>query len=622
MPTVPVAQSQAPERRIPGPAAGFLANESEMGGAVGRSLMDLGESVSRGAARLGEAHRQLRERRDAADADKALTAYTADMTGTLHGTTDPDGNALPGLTARTAAAATGAARDFTKSEYDWMNNPDGPRMKLTPSARKLFDTAASAYSSRFRQAATGHELAQLQVQRKLDTESAYSAADTAARAAIGTDGFDSFATEAAMRDADRKLHGQYTANPDGTRTFASPAAEQLHRDASAAALTGYRAEQARHFIDTAALGPLDPSDLSPAPASAAKQAPASPAASPSTATATANSPSPAPASSESYLARADAIAATLPPAEADKLRKGIYRARATRKSRARASVLKADADQREAVEDEHRTVAQIILDDTTPEGYTNPELTLAKIKHAARLDPAAAITHAERIVGVMSKQAEFAAKTAEERAKIERERDQNITYVGLSAGYTVDRSGNPVPISPAQQVFDADNTFVNGIITPDQRKDIIAQAALAKDKRVASFSTRAITEVLPSFTKYIAEDKYGNFIFKTESNGKIQPSSPTGWKDTSIDKKTKAVSRRPILLQQALRHLNVIKEKLATNPDMDADKAFEMFKSEIQGTAAEADKLTIEEHMQQHALDTANIRNNLNRLRFTPPPRP
>lgn len=619
MPTVPVAQSSAPERRIPGPAAGFLANESDMGGAVGRSLMDLGESVFRGFARLGEAHRQLRERRDAAEADKALTAYTADMTATLHGAATPDGAATPGLTSRTAAAAKGTARDYTKTEYDWMNNPEGPRMRLTPSARQIFDTSAARYSARFRQAATDHELAQLQVQRKLDTESAFSSADTAARAAIGTDGFDSFAHEAAMRDADRKLHGQFTANPDGTRTFASPAAEQLHRDASAAALTGYRAEQARHFIDTAALGPLGPEDtaaIGNAQASAAKQATASTSPTINSSLLPINSPS------ESYLARADAIAATLPPAEADKLRESIYRARATRESRARASLLEAERQQRDAVTEQNRKGSQIYLE-AAAAGHRNPEQTIAALSAAHTLDPAAAIPHVERLNGVIAARAEESRHTAEEIAKKAAEADQNHTVIGLQAGFTTDRAGNPVPMSPAEIITSADIAYGRGVLTGPQRDDIIRSATQRSDQRIAAFSDRVIRDVLPDFTQHITRDRdTGNFTFDTKAKTRTTPDTPTGWKDTYRDPARNASARRPILLRQAIDALNVIKEKLATDPAMDADKAYELYRSAIQGTAAEADKLTIEDHMRQHALDTAAIRDRLTRLRLSTPPAP
>lgn len=589
MPTVPIARSSAPDRQIPGPAPAFYAQESEMGGAVGRSYMALGDTITRSAAHLGELQRRIRERRDAEAADKALTVFTADMTSTLHGANAPDGTPVPGLTARTAAAAAGAARDYAKTEYDWMNNPDGPRMKLPPSAREIFDTHAAKYSSRFRQQATAHELAQLQVQRKLDTEAAYTAADAAAGAAIGTSDYNDFAGEAAMRDADRKLHGQFTLNPDGTRAFASPAAEQLHADTAAATLAGYRAEQADHLIRNAALGPLGPDGD---------------------------------AQAETYLAQAEAELAQLNPKQADPLRESVFRARATRESRARADALHAEQAQREAVDAERRNGSQIYLQ-AAAEGHRDPAATISALTAAHVLDPAAAIPHVERLNAVLAARADEAKKTSEELAKKAEAANQNHTVIGLQAGFVTDRQGNPAPLSPAETITAADIAYGQGILTGPQRDDIIRTANQLSDRRISAFSDRVIRDILPDFTKHITRDRdTGLFTLDPKATGRTTPDTPTGWKDTYQDPKRNATARRPILLRQAIDALNVIKEKLTLDPTLDADKAYELYRAAITGTAAEADKLTIEDHMRQHALDTAAIRDRLTRLRLATPTTP
>lgn len=594
MPIIPVTSNAPRIGNLPGIRTPS-ADPRDFGAGLGAAIAGAGQDIAAAGASAAFGLQRLKIRKESEEADNALTRYAADMDALLNGSQAPDGSSAPGIRQRTLADAAGSAADFTAAEKAWFKDPESPYAKMSPGARAIFERSASRYSARFRQAAVEHELAQSQAQRKIDAESAAAVNDSLARRSFDSTDFDAFSGEASLRYADAQLHGQVTVNPDGTRSFSSKAAEDLHRDAAARKSFEYRRDRALHLLSLAA-------DLPAAPAQT-------------------DAPDPA----ANLLSRAEADAAQLPTEMADQIRAASARVSSARETRSKAAAYDAE---RQAALAREQEVARLDKLDQQWMTSENPD-TDAYIRELSK-SPATAEAN-QRIAAALRHKAAQASEAAKSRQELDRQRSESsrrAKIVALGSGFAIDAAGRPAALSPQEIITIANADFAQAApdsITEAQRSDMLKYAKSLEDSRVAAFHRRAVNELLPGLAAAVVRDgETGDFSVsqKKRANGEpvYSPNAKTPYTDTYQDPRANKQSSQRILLSQAVEAMNTIKDSLALDPKMDTDSAFRLLRAQLEGTLAESDRLTIEDSLRAQAQRNADLRANFRLKSLTPLP--
>lgn len=594
MPTVPQVIPASRGLGLTPGVSTFNVSPADRGATVGLALTDTANRVEDELRHVDRFKAAQQQKTDSEAADAALTRYLGDMDGITQGTVDPDGNAVPGILSRQAGEAKNAAADFTAAEKKWMLDPESPYSKLTPQARTFFEASAGRYSARFRQQAVGHELAQLNLQRDLDRDAAAQAAARLTDHSIGTPDFEANVGEEAMRHADTVVKSQARILPDGTRVFASPAAETLHKAAAEEYSYTRRNQAAAVLASRAADAPVGPEGDAAAAA---------------------------------HIAAAEAQTALLPPALQETAKNAIDRARSVRETRAKAAEYDARAAAQDASNAERGRLDKIRQQALTS-GFEDTDAYVKSLSQSPETDHAN--RYIEEAISVQEARAKAQASASESQAKEQTAADNRMAVAHLSAGAFLDDTGRLVQLSTQDRMAIATRAFTAGEITEPQWKTAVADAQRDDSDRIRALESTVARNILPKFPGAIVRDPSGDFSITDKRTPKGAPLYSPG-ADTGLDrtytrtdprKNRQTQERQHILLADAVDILNTVKARMASDPSITPEAGTKLFRDLATGTLREYDHVTLADALAQQSLLTQKLKQNLQRTQVTPPAAP
>ena len=593
MPIVPTSLPASPQiAQLPGIRTPS-ASPAAFGAGLGSAVSEFGQSLGQASNTIETALQRRQTRRDAEDADRTLTAYTAEAYAIQDGRIDPTtGQATPGITSRKYADATGAAKDWAETERKWLDAPDSPYAALSPAARKIFEQHRAPLYQRLTDRMVTHELNQTEAQRAVDREAAFAIHDKSLTNAVGGPEFETNLPEAAARAADLALKGQVYINPDGTRTFA-PSTKPLWEAAATDYTEKARLTAATVLASRAADASLDPTGQ---------------------ALATAN------------LEAASAQAALLTPANAAKAQDAISRARSARETRAHV----ATADAEHATRQARAAVANEIdktYSQASQDNFADPDATIRALHDInAKAGPLADYAQAEsRIANLRT----IAARRAEANQDAQDKQTAAQVQVRLDSGFYLDAQDNLVYMSPQERAIQADVSYAHGQISEGEWKAIKANASKDQDKRLGQFHDDATRLLLPDLTQSLKIPKLWE-LDKTTDRVMITPDKQNPLKFgpqrySGIDRTHTGPNGKPvkenIYLGQITEALNIFRERMEIDPRYTPAAAIADLKEFIRPATEEYAKATAAEALSKQAWMNNTIRQTITKktIKLTTP---
>jgi hypothetical protein len=593
MPIVPTSLPASPQiAQLPGVRTPS-ASPAAFGAGLASGISSLGDSIGQASNTIETARQRLQTRRDAEDADRALTAYTAEAYSIQDGRIDPTtGQATPGITSRKYAAATGAAKDWAETERKWLDAPDSPYAALSPAARKIFEQHRAPLYQRLTDRMITHEINQTEAQRAVDREAAFAIHDKSLTNAVGSPEFETNLPEAAARAADLALKGQVYINPDGTRTFA-PSTKPLWEAAATEYTEKARLTAAAVLASRAADASLDPAGQTLAAAN---------------------------------LEAAAAQAALLTPAAAAKAQDAITRARSARETRAHV----ATADAEHATRQAREAVSQELdkrFSQSSKTNFTDIDDAISEIYTInEQAGPHANYALADRHAATLR---QMAARRAEANQKAADEQTAAQVQVRLDSGFYLDAQDNLVYMSPQERAIQADVSYAHGQISEGEWKAIKANASKDQDKRLGQFHEDATRLLLPDLAQSLKIPKLWE-LDKTTDRVMITPDKQNPLKfgpqrDSGIDRTHTGPNGKPvkenIYLGQITEALNIFRERMEIDPRYTPAAAIADLKEFIRPHTEEYAKATATEALSKQAWMNNTIRQTITKktIKLTTP---
>jgi hypothetical protein len=579
MPIVPTSLPASPQiAQLPGIRTP-TADADAFGAGIARGLSDVSQSLGN----VSEQLQRRQTRRDAEDADRALTAYTAEAYSIQDGRIDPTtGQATPGITSRKYAAATGAAKDWAETERKWLDAPDSPYAALSPAARKIFEQHRAPLYQRLTDRMITHEINQTEAQRAVDREAAFAIHDKSLTNAVGSPEFETNLPEAAARAADLALKGQVYRNPDGTRTFA-PSTKPLWEAAATEYTEKARLTAATVLASRAADASLDPAGQTLASAN---------------------------------LEAAAAQAALLTPAAAAKAQDAITRARSARETRAHVAAADAEHATRQA-----RAAVANEIDKTysqaSQDNFADPDATIRALHDInAKAGPHADYAQAESRIATIRT---LAARRAEANQEAQEETTARTIEIRINDGFGFDDAGKLVYITPAKRLEHADVAYARRLISESQWKSIRSNAIKDQDLRLGMFHQDAMRLLLPDLSKHKIDPNIFE-IDKTTDRIVIEPDKKKPLKfnaqtDSGIDRPYKTPAgkqtKEHIYIGQISDAMNLFRERMEVDPKYLPGDALADLQEFLRPATQDYTMATASEALSKHASLLWDIRQNM-----------